>query len=216
MARNRDEEKLELEIQVMIAQYQQCFEHLRQHDAFIWQIPSVLVLLCSGIMVAAYRFLPDEFWLVRAVLLLLGGFMSLALSYSLGRHRYYQEIEIRTLSAIEKALMEKGLTSVRLVRTIRPMFGLGEEPLHEEYYVDVSPPRLLKWSGFKFLMLVSVITTISLFGLSIHSVWPGLNDPSWWPLSSAVMVISLVAISFSLVVFSDILLEKRRARKSKN
>ena len=83
-------------------QYAQLSEDFRLYDRVIWQIPSVLVLICSAVIGVSYSAITDH-W-ARGALLMIGFSLALALGLALVKHRFFQATRIDVLKTLEEDL----------------------------------------------------------------------------------------------------------------
>jgi hypothetical protein len=70
-------------------EYEQISEDWRHRDNLTWQIPSVIVVIGGALIAAAFTLNIKPF-IIRPVLLGLGAFLSLCLTYALAQNLWYQ------------------------------------------------------------------------------------------------------------------------------
>ena len=169
---NRDDSAL-LEI------YRQCYESYRQHDRFIWQIPSVIGIITSVIAIV-FKFVGEsstsevrEVEIIKMALLWFGFVISLALSIALVKHRYFSEIEQGTLCILENKLAGKVIQ-----RLTDPKKILEDKNLQNEFkcknvqdiYFYLRDP--ISWferrQAAKWLTRVSFLMTLVLFLFAVY------------------------------------------------
>ena len=98
--------------QLRSAQYIQLSEDFRLYDRQFWQMPSVLVLICSAVIGVSYSAVAD-LW-ARGALLIIGFALSLALGIALVKYRFFQATRIEALRTLEED-PDTGLVKVQRV-----------------------------------------------------------------------------------------------------
>jgi len=86
--------------QLRSVQYIQLNEDFRLYDRQFWQMPSVVVLICSAVIGVSYSAVA-EFW-ARGALLIIGFSLSLALSIALVKYKFFQATRIEALRTLEE------------------------------------------------------------------------------------------------------------------
>ena len=113
----------------LLAQYRECYEYLRQHDRFIWQAPSITVVI-NGALLASFAYIPENLWWVREIILLIAAITTFSLFIAAKKHRYFSELEQGTLFAIENELQIK--------HTQRTTFP-ADNPNSAQYWYEKTP-----------------------------------------------------------------------------
>jgi len=88
---------------ILIEQYRQCFEHLRQVQRWIWQIPTIIISIGSGAVAAAFGYLSGN-KLGQSLLLGTAAILLFTMAFVLLRYRYFAGIWIGTIARIEDEL----------------------------------------------------------------------------------------------------------------
>jgi hypothetical protein len=96
---DREKDNTRLAEDVVLTQYEQTYNSLRNHDNLLWQTPSVAAAINSGILLVAFRFITDPF--VRSGLIFVGVLLTMSLALALVKHRYFMKIETESLEKIE-------------------------------------------------------------------------------------------------------------------
>ena len=96
-----------VERDVLLAQYRECYEYLRQHSRFMWQVPSTASAISGGLIIAAFAVIPRDLWMVRELIWLIAGALLWSLFLAMKKHRYFADVEAETLAKLEDALQTK-------------------------------------------------------------------------------------------------------------
>lgn len=149
-----------------VHQYRECYESWRQHERFIWQIPTIAVAIAGGIGVAAFGYVPETEWLGKELLLLFEAILMGCLLYAVIKHRYFSMIEQGTLCEIEK-LNESKL----ILRTIK----IPKQQKESDYWHTEKPKWFQKGSAHYVLMGGMALIFVALLALSalvfINAFW---------------------------------------------
>ena len=158
-------------IEAILTQYKECYAYLREHDMFIWHMSSVIVTLFAGIVIAAYRFIPNELRPIRIALFSIGLFILFSLWYAMIKHRFFAIIEQLTLTSIEKELQKRGLVKL-IQRRTRP------DHEYERYWAYKEPNFISKFSAHKLMIgatslviFIFVIILLYPFFMHLHLFW---------------------------------------------
>jgi len=144
-----------------IAQYRECYQHLRAHDALVWQTPSIAATINGALIVVAFRYIQDI--IVREVLLLLGMVLTTALLYALIKHRYFLFIEQQSLTKIEKELNVKHIQRTTLPYLKNDEYWFSRQP---RWYHSCPAYEVLKWSVILMLVLLVFLFAYPFFRIS--------------------------------------------------
>ena len=52
-------ERKEIKPDILMAQYREAYEYLRQHSRFMWQVHSLAVVISGGLIVASFAYLKE-------------------------------------------------------------------------------------------------------------------------------------------------------------
>ena len=96
----------------LLAQYKECYEHLRQHERFMWQIPSLLTLINGGLVVVVFTFMSGSGVVPKLFVLAIALALTLTMAYVQRKHRYFSKVLTGTLSSLEIALEVKHIQKV--------------------------------------------------------------------------------------------------------
>jgi len=147
-------------------EYQQISEDWRHRDNLTWQIPSIIVVIGSALIAAAFTLNIEPF--IRPILLGFGGFLSLCLTYALKENLWYQVGSGEALIKIVKGEINK-IPKDEVRRILKP----------EDIDVEICKKELIKKHGltgsnrlFKFCVGVTII----LFVLLIWSIAECLTE----------------------------------------
>ena len=145
-------------------EYNQISEDWRHRDKLTWQLPSVVVVIGSALTAAAFTLNIDlqYLYVIRPILLLFGGFLSLCLTFALKENLWYQ---IGSGEALIKIVQDKGdkIPMDKVRRIIKP----------EDLAINESMKQLCKkyrLAGSYIFYIFCIFVTIILFGLSIWSI----------------------------------------------
>ncbi len=145
-------------------EYKQISEDWRHRDKLTWQLPSVVVVIGSALTAAAFTLNTDlqYLYVIRPILLLFGGFLSLCLTFALKENLWYQ---IGSGEALIKIVQDKGdkIPTDKVRRIIKP----------EDLAINESMKQLCKkhrLTGSYIFYIFCIFVTIILFGLSIWSI----------------------------------------------
>jgi hypothetical protein len=92
---------------MMVTQYKQCYEHLREHGKHMWYIPFGTGSLMVALIVAAFHYAPASPWFVSPIILAVGIALHLCSLQRIIKHRYFCTIWANTLSSIEDEFQVK-------------------------------------------------------------------------------------------------------------
>ena len=135
----------EVDKDILLTQYKECYEYLRQHSRFIWQVPSIAAVISGGLVITTFAYVPRELLWVQEIVLLVAVILNWALLIAVKKHRYFSDSEAATLSRIEDALKTKRIQRPTLVSDDVPPEGGSVEP----QYWNIQTPEDEKLSGFE-------------------------------------------------------------------
>lgn len=92
--------KPQVDDEFILAQYEQAFSYLREHDKLLWQTPSVAAAINGGILFATFRIVDRT--IVQGSLLLIAILLTSSLTIALIKHRYFMKVEAQTIQSIEE------------------------------------------------------------------------------------------------------------------
>jgi hypothetical protein len=163
-------------------QYKEVYENRRQHDRFIWQTPSIIVALDAAAVVASWAVEGIPWW-AREFIIAFALILTAVLTFALIKHRYFIDLEQKTLLALEKEHAQKCIQ-----RMTKPKSGL-------DYWAKSDKPHWLQnisahWVFVWAMCLICVLLLILLFVNPLCYVRP-LSPQFWSILGLAVIVVSL-------------------------
>lgn len=167
------------------AQYREEYEAWRQHDRFIWQTPSIVVVVDGVIIATSFAFQVP--WWAREVIIGFALILTLVLTFALFKHRYFIDLEQETLLELERTHAEKCIQ-----RMTEP--EKGTEYWHKEekpaWLQKQSAHRLFRWGmyGASWLMLTLLVLNW------LNNVWvsPYAEGFVWVAYSAVVVVAALL------------------------
>jgi len=89
---------------VLLAQYKECWAHIREHKRFIWEIPTITATVGGAFVAVAFIYVPSSQWLVRELLLAFGLILTFCLLIATIKHRYFTHIWQESIIKIENEL----------------------------------------------------------------------------------------------------------------
>jgi hypothetical protein len=129
----------EIKPDILMAQYREAYEYLRQHSRFMWQVHSLAVVISGGLIVASFAYLKEaDLWWVRDLVLLIAGTVTLSLLLAMKKHRYFSDSEVHTLSRLEDALKTKRIQRTTLIER-DALKEDNSKPKTEDYWNELKP-----------------------------------------------------------------------------
>jgi len=129
----------EIKPDILMAQYREAYEYLRQHSRFMWQVHSLAVVISGGLIVASFAYLKEvDLWWVRDLVLLIAGTVTLSLLLAMKKHRYFSDSEAHTLSRLEDALKTKRVQRTTLIEW-DALKEDNSKPKTEDYWNELKP-----------------------------------------------------------------------------
>jgi len=141
-------------------QYSETYERFRQHDRFIWQIPSIVVVVNGVTVATAYSL--DIPWWVREFIFFFVVVLTAVLILALVKHRFFVELEERTLLALEARYAERFVQ-----RMTEPRLD-GIEPTEAKkgfWAENRNPSRLERQSAHRFFASAMSFILVLMFAL---------------------------------------------------
>jgi hypothetical protein len=118
------------EFDVLLAQYHECFEHLRMAERWIWTMPTIIISIAGGVAAFAFDALRNS--PIEKMSVLIGAAVFLFIMAAvLRKHRFFTELWSGTLARIEDALI-KNLAADSIVQHVR-LKGRAD---HENLYCN--------------------------------------------------------------------------------
>jgi len=148
-------------LEVMLAQYHECYKYLREHDRFIWQMLSIGVAISSATFIASYHYLADQ-PIIRGIVLLISSLFMFSLGFTCIKNRHFCEIEQGTLTAIEDILAEKYHTK-RIQRTSKV-----EEKEKDRYWYSKNIGFIWSSSAHRLIIRILFLIHAILLFLSLY------------------------------------------------
>ncbi len=154
-------------------EYNQISEDWRHRDKLTWQLPSVIVVIGSALMVTAFTLDIDRpclLYVIRSILLLFGGFLSLCLTFALKENLWYQIGSGEVLIKIVQGKKDI-IPTDKLRRIIKP-----EDIENNKYMCMKQLCKKHRLTGSYFFYIFCIFVTIILFGLSIWSIVESMSQ----------------------------------------
>ena len=123
-----------MKTEILLAQYKEAYEYLRQHSRFMWQVHSLATVISGGLIVASFAYV--DLWWVRDFVLAIASVVTISLFIAMKKHRYFANSEVWTLSHLEDTLRTK-----RIQRTTRINQDRPREDNSEPEYWNVQKPE---------------------------------------------------------------------------
>ena len=128
----------EIKPDVLLAQYREAYEYLRQHSRFMWQVHSLAVAISAGLIIAAFKATSLELWWVRDLVLAIALAVTVSLLWAMKKHRYFADSEAWTLSRLEDALGTKRVQRTTQIEDDAPKKD-NSKPKPEDYWSEQKP-----------------------------------------------------------------------------
>ena len=161
----------------MIAYYRELAEEKRLYDRLIWQIPTLVLAITTGIVAVAYSYVQET--VTRVVIIFLGIFWVFAMLVVTTKHQYFGMIQRKLLMHIEYKYMRlppvQRFTKKETINYLRELaLKAGQEAeaafWHEVYGTikdlwdsprsfleKMSAWRMLKWSIMLTLLILMAL-----------------------------------------------------------
>ena len=171
------------EKEYVIIYYRELAEEKRLYDRLIWQIPTLVLAITTGIVAVAYGYVQDN--AIRALILFIGMFWVFAMLVVTVKHQYFGMIQRKLLMFIEHEYMHlppvQRLTRRKTIREFAERAGQDEEAaLWSEVYDATnmwSAPhgleKLSAWRTLKWSVMLTLLVLIALEGYSLASLLLG-------------------------------------------
>ena len=160
-------------ILAVLEQYKQCYESFRFHDRQIWQIQSLLVLIVSAIIVAAYKYLGDN-PIGKVSVLFVGFVLCCSMTVAVFKHSYFSRIEQGTLSCIEKELGLKLVQRAFINDHLKELEKKYSSMTKDDFWYYWPPSRLERLHAHGFMKWCCVAITILMLVLTLYETLTGL------------------------------------------
>jgi len=158
------------EIEILLAQYREAYECLRQHSRFMWQVHSLAVVISGGLIVASFAYIKEaNLWWVRDAVLLIAGVVTTSLLIAMKKHRYFADSEAWALSHLEDELETKRIQRTTRVErdkkredNSKPEYWNEQKPEDKgcKFEVFFAKRSADRWLGNALLLLLAIIITI--------------------------------------------------------
>jgi len=137
--------------QALGIQYQQCVENYRAFDRHVWQVPSVTILIASGIIGVAFGYLGNAL-IPSSILLFFGMILSFSMFVAVKKYRFFQFHTIERMREIEQELSLKPL---RLVT--------GQDGMNPRNWIERQ--RAGNWLASTVLLVFVCLTGLLIFNI---------------------------------------------------
>ena len=174
------------EKEYVIAYYRELAEDKRLYDRLIWQIPTLVLTITTGIVAVAYSYVQDD--AIRAVIFFLGIFWVFAMLVVTIKHQYFGMVQRKLLILIEHKYMHlppvqrfTRRETIEYLRELAKRAGRDEEAaLWSEIYDAASTwnaphglERLSAWRILKWSVILTLLVLMALEGYSLASLFLG-------------------------------------------
>lgn len=138
------------------AQYREEYESWRQHDRFIWQMPSIIVAV-DGILVAS-SFAFQIPWWAREFILGFALILTVVLTFTLLKHRYFIDLSQNTLLKLEQRHAEKCIQRMTEPEKSIEYWYKEENPT---WLQKKSAHRLFRWGMYGICLLLLTLLVLN-------------------------------------------------------
>ncbi len=107
-------------------QYRETYESRRQHDRFIWQTPAIIIGVDGALIATTFAFV--QLWVVREFIIAFALILTAALIHALIKHRYFMDLEEKTLLALEDKWANKRIQRLTTPDKEKEYWATEEEP----------------------------------------------------------------------------------------
>jgi hypothetical protein len=180
---------MNVEIPVEV-QYQQAYESWRQHDRFIWQMPSVVMGIAIAATTAAWA-IETMPWMIRELIIAGSLILTIVMFFTLIKHRFFIDAAQLTLLSMERAYAKycvQRLTDIEDDVYKKRSLGVND------FWSFKEPKEFQKRSAhrtFKFgiyflsLLLAALLIVNPMLATNKVPVW------SWWVYAGAIVITSI-------------------------
>ncbi len=137
-------------------QYTQCFENYRTQDKYLWQVPSLLLLINSAIFGVIYGLLGNQI-IVISILLLFGTMISFTMLVTVTKHRYFQKCAIHYIKELDEGYQLKEVGSLLITNEAKNKQPIGN--------------KLTKLSAGNWTIYSIITMFIGLMGVFYYSLY---------------------------------------------
>jgi hypothetical protein len=164
-------------------QYNQEYESWRQHDRFIWQIPTIVATVDVAAVGASFALnIP---WWAREIIFFVNIIFTSTLTFALIKHRYFIDIEQDTLSALEVEYADKCIQRMTNPIDDRQYWAKKSDATQLQKF---SAHRIFKWGMYLIMLALLALLVFNLpYGTSFWIIIP--------------FIVFLSALSVVLLVF---------------
>jgi hypothetical protein len=197
---------------ILLTQYQQVCEDLRQLDSLVWRIIPPLVALIGGSLVAVvFTFMTNAALPARELVLGIALILMVGMSSILLRHRYFQGIAVGTLSKLEEELQVKHIQRIPFPKKFD-----DRHPESEIYPKGLLYEATPEWKdgtpGPKLLFLFMLVISFSVLLLMIYVIIQPGTTPTCPEKALAGIVFGLFVLATFLIPY---LLKRQENKKIK-
>jgi hypothetical protein len=205
--------KLDRETTILLAQYQQVCEDLRQLDSLVWRIiPPLVALIGGSLVVVVFSVMTDAALPARELVLGIALILMVGMSCILLRHRYFQAIAVGTLSELEKELQVKHIQRIPFPKKFDDRHP--ESAIYPNGLLYETKPEWRDGTpGPKLLFLFMLIISFSIIILMIYVITqPGTITPSCCDKTWAWVIFGLFVLSAIMIPCCLKLRENRKIK----
>jgi hypothetical protein len=141
-------------------QYKEVYESRRQHDRFIWQTPSIIVALDAAAVVASWAVKGIDWW-AREFIIAFALILTAVLTFALIKHRYFIELEEKTLLALEKEHAQKYIQRMTKPKRGLDYWAKSGKKHDPTTFQKFSAHRLFKWGMYLICFLLLALLVLN-------------------------------------------------------
>jgi len=146
-----------------IAQYNQLCDDWRSYNSIIWQIPAASGAVMAIFLASAYEYI-DTFF-TRALVLMLGSLLLLALTIALYKHRFFHDARTAKIKAIEEKWTKEKRIASPAQRETKKYSALIPDDLIVKPQKIWESQSAVSWLKFSMWVMTCVIFLLGIWNL---------------------------------------------------
>ena len=151
--------------QALLAQYRECWAHIREHKSFIWQLPTVAATITGAFIAVGLVYIPLDRWAARELFFICGLALIFSLLVASVKHRYFTHIWQKSILKIEEEL------SIKKVQ----IFTKEPDKCHTDYLFTEDPKGLEHLSAHNMLIKAMWVLVLIYIFLLVVTPLAGLG-----------------------------------------